>query len=267
MRRLFIILCAMVLGVSMVMAQDEAATGTLEFRANGEDFVREGFTSKDGWNINFDHVYVALSKVRAHQTNPPYDPFAGELTRSVQMIGLPGQFVVDLAEGDENAETILVETVEAAPEGFYNAVEWLVLPAESGDFAGQSIVMQGTAEREGETVEFTIRIDEDYAYTCGAFVGDERKGVLAADATGEVEMTFHFDHIFGDAGAPMDDAINVTAPGFDPFAAIAMDGMLDVSLSDMAESMDEDDYQMFVDILPSLGHTGEGHCFEKNLGD
>ncbi|MEO1288023.1 MAG: DUF4382 domain-containing protein, partial [Chloroflexota bacterium] len=63
------------------MAQDDVATGTLEFHANGEDFVREGFVSKDGWIINFDHVWVSLSNVRAHQTNPPYDPFAGELTR------------------------------------------------------------------------------------------------------------------------------------------------------------------------------------------
>ena len=37
--------------------------GTLAFQANGEDFVRQGFVAKDGWTIDFDHVYVTLAEV------------------------------------------------------------------------------------------------------------------------------------------------------------------------------------------------------------
>ena len=29
--------------------------GSLVLVANGEDFVRQGFVSKDGWSINFEH--------------------------------------------------------------------------------------------------------------------------------------------------------------------------------------------------------------------
>ena len=52
-------------------------TGTLQFYANGEDFVRQGFVSKDGWSISFDHVYIHLADVAGYQTEPPYDPHSG----------------------------------------------------------------------------------------------------------------------------------------------------------------------------------------------
>ncbi|MGB3613727.1 MAG: hypothetical protein WBA10_08035, partial [Elainellaceae cyanobacterium] len=49
-------------------SQNSAPTqaGTLEFRANGEDFVRQGFVSKDGWQMDFDHLYVTLSELKAY---------------------------------------------------------------------------------------------------------------------------------------------------------------------------------------------------------
>lgn len=266
MRRIIVGLVLFVLSMLTVFAQD-TPTGTLEFRANGEDFVRQGFVSKDGWAIQFDHIYISLSNIRAHQTNPPYDPFEGELTRSQVMVGLPDQFVIDLAEGDADAETIVIGTVEDAPEGYYNAVAWMMTPAEDGDIEGYSLVMDGVAEKDDTTIDFIVRIDDFFTYTCGAFVGDARKGIVQADGIGDVEMTFHFDHIFGDADTPLDDSLNVTAPGFDMFAQLATDNVVDVSLSDLNMLLAKDEYQMLVDILPSLGHTGEGHCHESNLGD
>ena len=262
MRSLVLMLVMMLASASIVVAQDEEV-GTLEFRANGEDFVRQGFVSKDGWNISFEHIYVALSNIRAHQTNPPYDPFSGELTRSNIMVGLPGQVIIDLAAGDADADTILIDAVEDVPSGYYNSVGWMMTPAEEGEIEGYSLVMDGTAEKDGDTIEFIIRIDEDFAYTCGAFVGDERLGIVQSEDTGQVELTFHFDHIFGDGEAAPDEEINTGAPGFDVFAPLAVDGVIEVTLSDLEMNLPEDDYQMFVDILPSLGHTGEGHCHES----
>lgn len=261
MKKVMVVVLLLLLSVSAVTAQD--GTGTLEFRANGEDFVREGFISKDGWNISFNHIYVAISQIRAYQTTPPYDAFAGELINSDLMVGLAGQFIVDLAEGDADADTLVVGTFDSAPIGYYNAVSWVMSRAKEGNIEGSSLVMDGVAEKDGNSISFIIRVDRDYSYTCGAFVGDERKGTLAADGTGEVEMTFHFDHIFGDADLGMEEDLNVTAPGFDAFAPLAVDGTIDASLSDLEMAMSAEDYQMFVDILPSLGHTGEGHCHES----
>jgi hypothetical protein len=245
---------------------DESAMGkgTLEFRANGEDFVRQGFTTKDGWEISFDNVFVSLADVTAYQTDPPFDAEAGVDMAAKEQVSVGEPVVVDLAEGDENAETILVSEVEA-PAGRYNALSWQMVPATSGPAEGYSVLMQGTATKEGETLPFTIGISEELAFTCGDFVGDARKGIVDEGAMADIESTFHFDHLFGDAGAPMDDAINTGALGFDPLAALAQDGKVSVDSTTLKENLSEEDYATFMNILPSLGHVGEGHCEETNL--
>jgi hypothetical protein len=239
-------------------AQD---TGTLTFRANGEDFVRQGFTSKDGWAITFERVLISLGEIRAYQTNPPYDPDSGELTRSGAMVGLARRYVVDLAAGEADAEPITIGTVADAPSGYYNAASWALVPTGDGDLADHTLLIEGSAAKEGAAVAFVLRFDTQDRYTCGAFIGDERKGVLAAGTDGEIELTFHFDHIFGDGDLPADDSLNTLAPGFAPFAALAVDGALDVTLAELESALMPDDYQILIDILPTLGHTGEGHCY------
>ena len=111
-----------------------------------------------------------------------------------------------------------------------------------------------------EIFNFTLSIDEEYEYRCGEYVGDERKGIVTAGGTADVEMTFHFDHIFGDAGTPPDDDLNQDAVGFQPFADIADGTVLDADLAELESRLSPSDYAMLVDILPTLGHVGEGHC-------
>jgi len=41
--------------------------GALQFFANGEEFIREGFLSKDGWRIEFDHFFVNINGPTAIQ--------------------------------------------------------------------------------------------------------------------------------------------------------------------------------------------------------
>jgi hypothetical protein len=162
--------------------------------------------------------------------------------------------------GDENAAPIAVGEV-IVPAGRYNALGWQMVPATAGDMAGYSLIMAGTAAKDGQALPFTIGVEESYSNLCGEYVGDIRKGILAADGAADLEMTFHFDHIFGDAELPLDDSLNELAPGFEPFAAMAENGLIETDLAALAEVLPEDQYQMLLDILPTLGHTGEGHCF------
>jgi hypothetical protein len=239
-------------------------TGTLQFQANGEDFVRQGFVSKDGWAITFDHVFVNLTDIAGYQTDPPYDPHAGGEAEAQVTADLEGTHTVDLAEGGEDALPILVGQVADAPAGHYNANTWKMVKASEGPASGYSLVMVGTAEKDGQTVDFIIEVEDEYVYTCGEYVGDERKGILEKEGTADLEMTFHFDHIFGDAETPMDDDLNVSAPGFEPFAAVVGGaGALRIDMGGLQESLSPTDYQMLVDILPTLGHVGEGHCHSE----
>ena len=159
--------------------------GTLQFHANGEDFVRQGFVSKDGWAISFDHVYVHLADIAGYQTEPPYDPHAGGDVKAQVEAGPDGTHTVDLAEGGPDTAPIFVGQVDDAPAGQYNALSWRMVKATDGSASGYSLVMIGTAEKEGQTVDFTIQVENEYEYTCGEYVGDERKGILQKDGTAD----------------------------------------------------------------------------------
>jgi len=226
--------------------------GTLQIRANGEDFVRQGFLSKDGWNISFNHLYVTLADVTATQSNPEVD--ASVVLNTVK--------TVDLAAGDANADPILVHKFTDAPAGRYNALSWKMVKATSGPAKGYVLVMEGTAIKGSQVIEFAIAIDREYALSCGEFVGEQRKGILSPGGTAEVEATFHFDHIFGDGDVPPDEEINTGALGFAPLAALANNGKLEVYLATLKQSLSPQDYQKLQKTLVSLGHVGEGHCQE-----
>lgn len=241
-------------------ADSAAETGELEFRANGEDFVRQGFVSKDGWQIDFDNLYVHLAEVEAYQADAAYDPSAGKPTDATA-VAVSEAVTVDLAEGDAEADPVLIKSL-SAPAGQYNALSWKMSPADSGPAAGSTLMMVGTASKDGESLPFTIQLDPEYSYTCGEFVGDTRKGILDPDGQAEVEATFHFDHVFGDGDAPADDPINTGAVGFGPFAELAEADGLEVDMATLEESLSPEDYSKLEEALLGLGHVGEGHCAE-----
>lgn len=238
--------------------------GTLQLRANGEDFVREGFVTKDGWKVTFDQLYANLVEVTAYQTDPPYNAETGGKPEAKEKVILAQTQTVDLAEGDETAEAILVSEV-SAPPGRYNALSWKMLKAASGPAQGYSLLMNGTATKDGQTIPFTLKVDQELEFTCGDFIGDERKGILQGGDTAELEATFHFDHLFGDGGVASDDEINTGALGFVPLAAIAEGGKVEADMGTLKSKLSPADYQKLMAILPSLGHVGEGHCHESEL--
>ena len=237
-------------------------TGTLQFRANGEDFVRKGFISKDGWQIDFDHVYVSLAEVQAYQTDPPYNAHQGGQPQAKETVTLVSMKTVDLAAGDENAEPILVAEIPGNP-GRYNALSWKMKPGTSEPAKGYPLVLMGQATKMGKTINFNLKINQELAFTCGDFVGETRKGILQPAGTADIEATFHFDHLFGDGESPEDDEINTGALGFSPLAEMAENNRVDEDMTSLEAKLSPEDYQRLKEILPSLGHVGEGHCHES----
>ena len=235
-------------------------TGTLLFTANGEDFIREGFVSKDGWSLSFDEAWVHVADVAAMQTDPAYDPHGSEPPRVSVEVALENDFAIDLADGPSDADPIVLAAIDNAPAGRYNALSWEVSPAELGVTAPNAILLSGTATKEADTLSFSIGLDLDCLYIGGEYVGDERKGILEPGGVSDVEMTFHFDHIFGDAGLPGDDDLNNLAVGFQPFADLAEDGAVDVRMADLADAMSPEALETLAEGLSTLGHVGEGHC-------
>ncbi|MEW5784524.1 MAG: DUF4382 domain-containing protein [Bacillota bacterium] len=238
-------------------------TGTLVFTANGEAFVREGFLSKDGWSLTFDHAYITVSGVTAYQTEPPYDTEQGWDIDYQVKVELPGVYTVDLANPD--ADPAILKEEAAAPAGRYHALSWEMAQASEGPAKGYMLYLVGKAEKGSEVIQFVLRLEKEVAYIGGEYIGDERKGILAAGDSAEMEMTFHFDHLFGDGAADENDSLNREALGFDPLAALAVDGLVDVSLAELQDDLSAADYQLLVSILTHLAHVGEGHCLAKFL--
>ena len=100
--------------------------------------------------------------------------------------------------------------------------------------------------------------------------------MVTSNGTGNIEMTFHSDHIFGDVEA--DGELNDFAPGFAPFAklaiadencgpgedrcVIATEEELYEEWFDLRDTDPEMEYVygMLIYSLTTLGHCGEGHC-------
>ena len=239
-------------------------TGTLALVANGEDFIRQGFVAKDGWQINFDHAYVTLDQVNAYSTEPPFNPSRKTQLKPKQTVSLVDKaLTVDLAKGEEDAEPILVTQTDV-PVGTYNALGWKLVPAQEGSTQGNSIVLQGTASKDDREINFTIGFDRALEYTCGEYVGENRKGIVRAENMAQVETTFHFDHIFGDNSLPAEDALNQEAIGFEPLASLAQNGQLKVNQPDLERKLNSEEYEKLQQAISGLGHVGEGHCLSSS---
>ena len=234
--------------------------GTLALVANGEDFIRQGFVSKDGWQINFDHAYVTLNQVKAYSTEPAFEAAKETKIQPKQTVFLLNQATtIDLAEATENAEPIFV-TQAKAPIGAYNALGWQLVAAPQGLTQGYSIVLSGKAHQKNQAIDFVLSFDRELKYICGEYVGEHRKGILQEASIAQVETTFHFDHIFGDGSLPPEDDLNLAAIGFTPLASLAKNGRLNVNQQDLSQKLAPKDYHKLEQAISDLGHVGEGHC-------
>lgn len=238
--------------------------GTLTLVANGEDFVRQGFVSKDGWQIDFAHLFVNIGEAIAYSTEPAFEPQKNDTKESIdyqeRIALIDTATTADLAAGGIDAPAISVADA-TVPPGFYNALAWKVTTADSGSFmAGETMKLIGQAVKDGKTVDFDLSLNQPTEYVCGEFVGDLRQGIVEADSPGTVEMTFHFDHIFGDADTPPEDALNQDALGFQPLASLASNGQIQLNDTELANQLAPQDYQQLKSAIAGLGHVGEGHC-------
>ena len=251
-------------GTSTAVDNQNQGQAALNLVANGEDFVRQGFVTKDGWTMTFDRLEVNLSDVTAYQMDGVFEPTEAdaidtlEYQEKVSLLDTPK--VVDLAEGEADAEPIMVADTEVTP-GFYNAMAWEIDTAGADSpLAGKTMVMQGTASKDEQVVDFDISLNRPIQYLCGEYVGDERKGMVEADSPGEIETTFHFDHVFGDAETSADEAINVDALGFEPLAQLASNDSLTVDDATLTQQLSAEDQEKLTKAIIGLGHVGEGHC-------
>lgn len=238
--------------------------GTLVLVANGEDFVRQGFVTKDDWQLDFERVAVNVGNITAYQTETTFDPEQNtEINATEKVTILDEAKTIDLAEATPDDEAVAVETI-TVPTGSYNALGWSMIPAEDSQLGNPTIVLQGQAVKDSETIDFNLGFTVPMQYLCGEFVGDTRKGIVQQNEEAQIEMTFHFDHIFGDRDTASDDPLNQDALGFQPLADLAQSGVLEVDWQTLQQQLSTEDAQLLTEAIVGLGHVGEGHCKAEN---
>ncbi|KJS82669.1 MAG: hypothetical protein JM58_14395 [Peptococcaceae bacterium BICA1-8] len=257
-----ILISVLVLAGCSLGKKEANEVGSLKFVANGEDFAREGFVSKDNWQISFDHVYVNLADIVGYQANPPYDAYEGGKIKFTSEVSLDKVYTMDIAQGDEPS---VVGKVENVPVGHYNAISWNMVKGNEGPAKGNVLVLIGKAAKDNKTINFNIKFDQELLVKAGEFIGDERNGIVQEGKEAELEMTFHLDHIFGDFETPADDDLNLGALGFEPFANIADNGQLDIDNQGLKAKLSTSDYGRLTELLFSLPHVGEGHCHVEKI--
>jgi hypothetical protein len=260
----FVIVCLFIL-VTLFSGcnQEPAGPGTLEFYVNGGDRIFVGMVSKDGWRMVFNHFYVTMANVVSYQSDPPYDPiYSAGLIRYETSAALEGTHTADIAQGGGRR---LLGTVAEAPAGLYNAVSWQFTPGIEGEAAGHSIVMVGQAGKGDEIIDFTIKLNLEGAFKCGEFFEEgydaaEKIGQLESGGTAFNEMTIAIEPIFGDGGYPENGVVNRNALGFEPFAALANNGVVEVDLVELEQKLSAEEIELLLGAIPELGKVGKGGC-------
>ncbi|XFA74078.1 hypothetical protein RYO59_002343 [Thermosynechococcaceae cyanobacterium Okahandja] len=224
-------------------------TGTLMVYANGEERLSQGWTSKDGWQLTIDHAYLTVGSMTAYQTQPPFDPQTGSQPEAIATVEFPDAVTVDLVADDPP----LLGSAPG-PVGHFNALAWQTLDP--------TLQLVGTARRGDVNLLFNLTLNQPLQYLCGEYIGEERKGILAANETTALEITLHFDHLFGDGAEPPTAEINQAAFGFEPLAALAIKNQVNVDQATLQERLSAADYKRLLEAMKSLGHVGEGHCRE-----
>lgn len=233
----------------------EISTGYLQLVANGEAFIHEGLVTKDGWELEFERVTLNLDAVVASQRGaiaPGDHQNTQQESKTVILVDDP--VVVNLTEGKAGAVTVV--TRDAVPTGAYNAIAWQLVSQPDTP----AIQLLGIARKNDTTLNFQLQFDHSLTYLCGEYVGDQRKGLVKVAETGELEVTTHWDHLFGNGRAAPHEDINIQALGFTPIAAFEDEGTVKITYSELMQKLSPDHAELLNKTLQGLGHVGEGHC-------
>ena len=244
-------------------AESEPGEATLRITTYGESYIEERIPADvlvDGWELELSRFLVAI--------------------RDIEVDGepLPGSFVVDLrspsmGEGHELGELLV-------PAGGSPLVDFRIGPVTEAEPVattqevalmmineGHSLVVEGQARRDGQTIDFAWSFDNDTLYH-----GCQSTAELVDGGEAESQLTIHADHLFyDDLDSPEPNVAFdlVAAADGNADGVVTMDELAAVDITGQSRyqvgSRDIGDLWGFIEAQTStLGHIdGEGHCEQR----
>ena len=180
-----------------------------------DELLQQGFTSKDFWQIRFEHLYIT---------------FDGK-----------GR-TIDLSDGDEPLSAILSQWQgnEANIKGASDQTSQLsgrIMKATSGPSQGYGIYFQGKAYRENSQVAFTIKFEQEFLVKCPFQSNSQSTSQNTSKSKTDVALSLRLENLFGDARLPADGRVNRVALGFDAFAELAEKDSLVIDMATLKQRL------------------------------
>jgi hypothetical protein len=238
----------LMLFISMILSVSCQQSGkSIKVFASAEEIANSGFTTVDGWDITISSLLVSLSDITLIDAD-------GVET------GSQDNFVTELINQDESLLVPVTEITGLKGDN-YPGIGFSITQSDVEPMDGHSMVITGIAEQGDVEQPFIIQIDNQINWKCTeGYVGDVLKGYISDSGSGEHEITFHIDHIFGDSELDEESHVNTAAVGFSFFlpGLIENDGVVNSSYLEKTSS--EEDFMKFTKTVSNLGHSGEGHA-------
>jgi hypothetical protein len=202
-----------------------------------DELLQQGFTSKDFWQIRFEHLYIT---------------FDGK-----------GR-TIDLSDGDEPLGTILSQWQGNEAKGNQEGdaakaksgqLSGRIIKATSGPSQGYGIYFQGKAYRESNRVSFTLKFEQDFRVKCSA--------PGAAKSKSDAALSLRLENLFGDARLPAEGKVNQAALGFDPLAELAEKETLVIDMATLRQRLSPESFANLEKQLGQLIYLGNQPCETK----
>lgn len=218
--------------VSPINPEDTALTESLYL----DELLQQGFTSKDFWQIRFEHVYIT---------------FDGK-----------GR-TIDLSDGDEPLGAILSQwrgnemntASDATNPAKSSQLSGRIIKASGGPSQGYSIYLQGKAYRENNRIEFTLKFEQDFLVKCPS----QGSGKSKSDGA----LSLRLENLFGDARLPAEGEVNQGALGFDALTELAEKESLTMDMAMLKQRLSPEAIATLQKQLGRLIYLGDQVCETK----
>ncbi|MBZ0270715.1 hypothetical protein K8I61_01665 [bacterium] len=243
---------------------DGAGSGDLDFVIDGGAELRGEITSKDGWRLVWDHVYVHLTDVVAWRADiakhagETHDGDAGEA--GDEHVSPPvNDFYVELTKA---AEPSVFITAGGVPAGRYGMIEFNLSPDTpkhgDDDVFGNAFTILVDADKDEEHLFLTVTVRDAYEFLdCGP---NPDVAPVTPESAGQAVVGIDASPIFGNVNLAGDDPLNEASIGFQPFADAATTEVLVVKHHDLHDTLGDDLAERFLDSLALAGRTGAARC-------
>jgi hypothetical protein len=240
-------------------ACSEEGVGELDVRIYGEAFIEEGIPGDvfvDGWAVDFTKFVIAVDRVGTEQA---VDATRRAFDLTIASDGAGHEVgPLEVAEGSQLLQ-YRVGPGAAAAGGNAATADAAALAT-----ANASVLVEGTATKDAQTISFAWTFPSDTTYTACEVVES-----VPADGSATTVITIHADHLFYDDLESPEPNV-----AFDLVAASDADGDGTVTKEELQarDITGEARYQVgsrditnlwdFIDAqTATLGHIdGEGHC-------